>query len=68
MISKVNVGNVLVANSYKVFSEQKSTEVQNKNLKGKEESKLESIKRSIENGSYKIDLNKTASKIADTLL
>lgn len=67
MISKVNVGNVL-ANNYKISNDQKNQEVQNKNLKSKEESKLESIKKSIENGSYKIDLDKTADKIADTLL
>jgi anti-sigma28 factor (negative regulator of flagellin synthesis) len=68
MISKVNIGNVL-ANNYKISNEQNNKqEVQNKNLKSKEESKLESIKKSIENGSYKIDLDKTANKIADTLL
>lgn len=67
MISKVNVGNAL-ANSYKVSNENNRQEVQNKNIKGKKESKVEAIKKSIETGTYKIDLNKTADKIADTLL
>jgi len=67
MISKVNAGNVLV-NNYKISNNQEKREIQNKNLKSKEESRLESIKKSIENGSYKIDLDKTANKIADTLI
>ncbi len=67
MISKVNAGNALV-NNYKVSNDQEKRQIQNKNLKSKEESRLESIKKSIENGSYKIDLDKTANKIADTLI
>ncbi len=67
MISKVNVGNIL-ANSYKISNENNKQEVQTKNIKSKEESKIEAIKKSIEAGTYKIDLNKTADKIADTLL
>ncbi len=67
MISKVNVGNTL-ANNYKISGNGDKQEVQNKNIKSKEESKVESIKKSIETGSYKIDLDKTANKIADTLL
>ena len=67
MISKVNVGNALV-NNYKISNSSDKQEVQNKNIKSKEESKVEAIKKSIETGSYKIDLDKTANKIADTLL
>ncbi len=67
MISKVNVGNALV-NNYKISNNSDKQEVQNKNIKSKEESKVESIKNSIEAGTYKIDLDKTANKIADTLL
>ena len=67
MISKVNVGNALV-NNYKISNSSDKQEVQNKNIKSKKESKVESIKKSIETGSYKIDLDKTANKIADTLL
>ena len=67
MISKVNVANTL-ANSYKVSNSSDKHEVQNKNIKGKEESRVEAIKKSIEAGTYKIDLEKTANKIADTIL
>jgi len=38
------------------------------NIQNVEKSKVESIKEAIENGSYKIDLDKTASKMARTLL
>lgn len=66
MISKVNVSTLV--NNYKITNNSDKQEVQNKNLKNKEESKVEAIKKSIEAGTYKIDLDKTAHKIADTLL
>jgi anti-sigma28 factor (negative regulator of flagellin synthesis) len=65
MISKVNVGNAAINNLQQV-SNSKNSEIQ-KN-KSEENSKVETIKKSIQNGTYKIDLNKTAEKIADTLL
>ncbi len=67
MISNVNVGNSVI-NNYKISNNNGKQEVQNKNIKSKQESKVENIKKSIEAGVYKIDLNKTANKIADTLL
>lgn len=66
MISKVNVGTLV--NNYKISNNNGKKEIQNKNIKSKEESKVEAIKKSIEAGTYKIDLDKTANKIADTLL
>jgi flagellar biosynthesis anti-sigma factor FlgM len=39
-----------------------------KNIQNVEKSKVESIKESIQNGTYKIDINKTASKMAKELL
>ncbi len=66
MISKVNT-NTLV-NNYKIANSHDKQEVQNKNIKNKEESRVETIKKSIETGNYKIDLDKVANKIADTLL
>ena len=66
MISKVNT-NTLV-NNYKITNSHDKQEVQNKNIKNKEESRVETIKKSIETGNYKIDLDKVANKIADTLL
>jgi len=45
-----------------------SSKKQNGNIQNVEKSKVESIKEAIENGSYKIDLDKTASKMAKSLL
>ncbi len=67
MISKVSVGNVAI-NSQNISNKLKSEDIQKKDIKGKEDSKIESIKKSIENGTYKIDLDKVANKIADSLL
>ena len=67
MISKVNVGNVYVANSQNISNAKKS-DVKNNNIDSKEKNRVEEIKKSIQNGTYKIDLQKTAQKIADTLL
>ncbi len=65
MISKVDIGTVAV-NNRQVFNK-KNSEIQ-KQTKSKENEKLESIKKSIQSGSYKVDVEKTARKIADTLL
>jgi len=40
----------------------------NKQIENVEKSKVESLKEAIQNGTYKIDLDKTASKIAKSLL
>jgi len=40
----------------------------NDNIQNVEKSKVENIKEAIQNGTYKIDLDKTASKMADSLL
>jgi flagellar biosynthesis anti-sigma factor FlgM len=45
-----------------------SSKKQNGNIQNVEKSKVESIKEAISNGSYKIDLDKTASKMAKSLL
>ncbi len=67
MISKVNVGNVYVANQN--ISRTKNENIQNKEeIKSKDRDKVQEIKKSIQNGTYKIDLQKTSEKIADTLL
>jgi len=65
MISKVNIGAVSI-NNHKV-SNNKNGEIKN-NIKNKENDKLESIKKNILNGNYKIDIEKTAEKIAQTLV
>ncbi len=67
MISKVNVGNVYVANQN--ISRTKNENIQNKEeVKSKDRDKVQEIKKSIQDGTYKIDLQKTAEKIAGTLL
>ena len=67
MISKVNVGNVYVAKQN--LSRTKNENIQNKEeVKSKDRDRVQEIKKSIQNGTYKIDLQKTAEKIADTLL
>ncbi len=67
MISKVNVGNVYVANQN--ISRTKNENIQNKEeVKSKDRDRVQEIKKSIQDGTYKIDLQKTAEKIADTLL
>jgi len=40
----------------------------NKQIENVEKSKVESLKEAIQNGTYKIDLDKTASKMAKSLL
>ncbi len=65
MISKVDSGNVAI-NNMQVTGNKNNSEIQKS--KSKESDKLESIKKSIQNGSYKIDLGKSAEKIAETLL
>ncbi len=66
MVSKVDTG-IAMANNLQIFNNNKSNEVQ-KQQKSREGDKLESIKKNIQSGTYKFDLNKTASKVADTLL
>ncbi len=65
MISKIDIGAVSIK-SHNV-SNNKSSEIKN-NIKNKENDKLESIKKNILNGNYKIDIEKTAEKIAQTLV
>ncbi len=65
MISKVDIGTTAF-NNRQIFNK-KNNEIQ-KQTKSKENEKLESIKKSIQSGSYKVDIEKTAGKIADTLL
>jgi len=45
-----------------------SKENKNDNIQSVEKSKVDSIKEAIQNGSYKIDIDKTASKVAKSLL
>jgi len=40
----------------------------NKQIENVEKSKVESLKEAIQSGNYKIDLDKTASKMAKSLL
>ncbi len=66
MVSKVDAG-IVTANNLQIFGNSKNVKVQ-KEQKNKESDRLESIKKNIQNGTYKVDLDKTASKVADTLL
>ncbi|NPA74324.1 MAG: flagellar biosynthesis anti-sigma factor FlgM [Epsilonproteobacteria bacterium] len=65
MNSKVDGANVAI-NNMKLSDNVKNAEMQKQN--DSENNKVEQIKKSIQEGTYKIDLNKTAQKIADTLL
>ncbi len=47
------------------MSQKKEENIKSENT---EKSKVETIKESIQNGSYKIDLDKTAQKMAKSLL
>ena len=67
MITKVNVANAYMANAKNIANLKKSENLNN-NIESKEKNRVEEIKKSIQNGTYKIDLQKTAQKIADTLL
>ena len=66
MVSKVDTQSV-IANSLQISNNSKTNELQ-KEQKSRESDRVESIKKSIQEGTYKLDLTKTASKIADTLL
>jgi len=56
MISKIGISN-----------NKKNEEIQ-KEIKNKNSDRLESIKKSIKNGTYQVDISKTAQKVADALL
>ena len=66
MISKIGVGNIAIQNS-KISNNKKNEEIQ-REIKNKNSDRLESIKKSIKNGEYQIDISKTAQKVADALL
>ncbi len=66
MISKIGVGNVAIQNS-KISNNTKNEEIQ-REIKNKNSDRLESIKKSIKNGTYQVDISKTAQKVADALL
>ncbi len=66
MISKVGVGNIAMQNS-KISNNKKNEEIQ-RGIKNKNSDRIESIKKSIKNGTYQVDILKTAQKVADALL
>jgi flagellar biosynthesis anti-sigma factor FlgM len=45
-----------------------SNNKENRQTENVEKSKVDSIKEAIKNGTYKIDINNTASKMAESLL
>jgi len=45
-----------------------SSQKKNDNIQNVEKSKVENIKEAIQNGTYKININETASKMAKSLL
>ena len=53
-------------NSY--FSTISSPSIEKQNIEKTEKSRVETIKENIKNNSYKIDIQKTAKKIAESLL
>ncbi|NPA55434.1 MAG: flagellar biosynthesis anti-sigma factor FlgM [Epsilonproteobacteria bacterium] len=60
----MRVGN----NNSTFFQTVSSNNNDNKQVKNVEKSKVDSLKEAISNGTYKIDLDKTADKLAKTLL
>lgn len=67
MISRV--GSNLEALSQQVSENNKEKRTQAQSVQqSKETDKAETLKKSIQNGEYKVDVNKTAEKIAEELL
>ena len=58
MINKINT-----FSNYNLIEKQKSNKIEKKEL-----SRVEELKKAIENGSYKIDIKKTAKIMAEKLL